>query len=181
VRAVSPPELVRGLARSFRGWLLAVVALLLVLGIIALGANRPADPSVLPVGPAVTAEARGDLLYAEAHIALGETCLKVLIADTDAKRRHGLMGRNTLPEDINGMLFVNQKDVHDDLTMSQVPIALDAAFFDGRGHRVDTVKMEPCPKSVDQCPRYKSHRKYRYILETAHGHLGAGNLGACTV
>jgi uncharacterized membrane protein (UPF0127 family) len=175
-RGISNATLVRALARATRGWLIAAGVLVVVVGGVALGANRPSDPVVLPP-PLTGPGSPGDLTYAQGRVQLGTRCLTVLVADTDAKREHGLMGQPTVP--LDGMLFVYDHTVHFDFTMSHTLVPLDAGFYDGRGRRVDELHMVPCPKVASACVRYHSRHAYRYVLETAHGQLGAGSLGAC--
>jgi len=167
-------SLVRSLLRHHRNALLGVVAVLVALVLLALGANRPTNPllsNVVDVGGASTA-------IVEGRLAIGGRCLHVLVANDDAKRQQGLQGRTELPFD--GMLFVYDHDVHFDFTMSKTLIPLDASFYDARGHRVDLLHMTPCPtKGPTECPRYHSRHRYRYVVETGPHGAGSGPLGAC--
>jgi uncharacterized membrane protein (UPF0127 family) len=113
----------------------------------------------------------------EARLGVGERCLRLVVADDPSERSAGLRGRETLGR-YDGMLFVSEVDSHSGFTMAGVPVPLDIGWYDHRGRRVDTARMEPCPTG-DQCPVYTSGRPWRFALETLGGELPAGGIGAC--
>jgi uncharacterized membrane protein (UPF0127 family) len=74
------------------------------------------------------------------------------------------------------MLFVFPTDSTVAFTMAGVPDALDIAFFDARGRRVDQLRMAPCAGTDATCPVYEADGAYRYTLETAPGAMPTGRL-----
>lgn len=118
--------------------------------------------------------------FAEARVALGNRCLRVLVASTDAQRTQGLRDVTDLAP-YDGMLFVFPNDNLAQFTMAETPMPLDITFFDEEGDPVDRQVMQPCPQGTDAtCPVYSSDHKYRLALETPSGsqHAG-GSLGPC--
>jgi uncharacterized membrane protein (UPF0127 family) len=117
--------------------------------------------------------------FDEARVAVGGTCLRVLVASTLAQRVDGLRDVRALgPYD--GMLFAFPSDTDAGFTMAQTPLPLDIAWFDGQGRPLDRTTMTPCPQGTDAtCPEYRSREKYRYALERRAGAPGSGALGAC--
>lgn len=113
----------------------------------------------------------------EARIALGDDCLRVVVADEAAERRDGLRGRTDLgPYD--AMLFVFPTDGEARFTMAGVDAPLEIGWYDADGDPVDRTTMEPCPDG-DDCPFYGPSGRYRYALETSPGALGPGALAPC--
>ncbi len=66
----------------------------------------------------------------------------VEIADTDERRRRGLMQRQDLGRD-EGMLLVFPTPRVQQIWMLNTPIPLDAGFFDADGVLLNTVSMSP--------------------------------------
>lgn len=58
----------------------------------------------------------------------GTVSIEVQIADTDDKRRYGLMNRKTLPEN-SGMLFVFDDEAPRSFWMKDTPLSLDLIFI----------------------------------------------------
>jgi uncharacterized membrane protein (UPF0127 family) len=112
------------------------------------------------------------------RLAVGELCLRLVVADQPEERSTGLRGRETIGR-YDGMLFVSETDSLTGFTMSDVPVPLDIAWFDRRGRRVDAAEMEPCPGG-ERCPAYASGRPWRFALETLRGELPSGSLDVCT-
>jgi uncharacterized membrane protein (UPF0127 family) len=114
----------------------------------------------------------------EVRLAVGERCLSAVVADTEAERERGLRQRSDIgPYD--AMLFVFDRSVDVDFTMSTVPVALDIGFYDASGRRVAERHMLPCPKVESECPVYAAGAAFRYALETLGGRLPSGPIGAC--
>ena len=92
---------------------------------------------------------------------------------TDIAR--GLMEIEDL-RDLDGMLFVFERDDTGSFWMFQVPIPLDIAWFDASGQFVSASRMVPCvtdsPTGAD-CESYYATGPYRYALELAAGDLAA--------
>ena len=96
----------------------------------------------------------------------GSTRVRVEIADTDALRERGLMGRTDLPEDA-GMLFQWSEDTTSSFWMKDTLIPLSIAFVAADGRVLALLDMEPCRS--DPCPVYDPHVSYRTALEATRG------------
>jgi uncharacterized membrane protein (UPF0127 family) len=94
-----------------------------------------------------------------------EVEVRVEIADTDAERQRGLMGRTALPED-RGMLFVFGGEQVLSFWMKDTHIPLSIAFMDSEGRIVDIQDMKPLD---DDPPHYVSAEPARYALEVNQG------------
>ncbi len=118
--------------------------------------------------------------FMQARVALGNRCLRVLVASTETQRVQGLRDVTDLAG-FDGMLFVFPNDGLAQFTMAETPMPLDIMFFDEHGAPLDFQHMKPCPEGTDvTCPPYSSDHEYRLALETPTGsqHPG-GSLGAC--
>ncbi|HEX9436011.1 MAG TPA: DUF192 domain-containing protein [Candidatus Limnocylindria bacterium] len=94
--------------------------------------------------------------------------VRVEIAETDATRERGLMGRTTLDEDA-GMLFIWSEDSSSAFWMKDTPLRLTVAFISADGRILRTLDMEPC--TADPCPVYDPRETYRMALEVRQGAL----------
>lgn len=90
----------------------------------------------------------------------------VYVADTDALRARGLMGRESLPEG-TGMVFVYTDDRTGSFWMRDTLIPLSIAFADASGEIIDIQDMEPC--TALPCPRHAPAGPYRTALEVPQG------------
>jgi uncharacterized membrane protein (UPF0127 family) len=117
--------------------------------------------------------------FGETRLALGDKCLRVLVAATEAQRVQGLRDVQSLAP-YDGMVFVYARDTNVRFTMANTPLPLDISFFDADGKPVDRTQMTPCPTGTDAtCPIYGSKGRFRYALERAAGAAGSGSLAAC--
>lgn len=117
--------------------------------------------------------------WTEARVALGERCLRVVLADQGAERGQGLRGVSDLSP-YDGMVFVYPGDVETPFTMARVPVDLDITWYDAAGAPLDGTRMQACPDGTDEtCPLYRSSRRFRLALETPAGGHGPGALGGC--
>jgi uncharacterized membrane protein (UPF0127 family) len=91
--------------------------------------------------------------------------VEVEIADTDAERQTGLMGRNILPENA-GMLFVFEGAQTLSFWMRDTLIPLSIAYIDAEGRIVDIQDMQPLD---DVPPHYVSAEPAQYALEVNQG------------
>jgi uncharacterized membrane protein (UPF0127 family) len=89
--------------------------------------------------------------------------LFVEIADTPAKRKKGLMYRETLPEN-QGMLFIFEKEQQLSFWMKNTRIPLSLAFISKKGVITQIVKLIP----FDERP-HTSEKKVMYVLEVNQG------------
>lgn len=91
------------------------------------------------------------------------------IADTPAKRAHGLMFRSTLAPD-HGMLFVFPRSAYWTFWMKNTYIALDILWIDHDGYIVHLEPRVPiCTRQDEGCPRYHPRKQSRYVLEIPAG------------
>jgi len=91
--------------------------------------------------------------------------VSVEIADSEAERRQGLMGRTALAEDA-GMLFVFRFEQPLSFWMRDTLIPLSIAYIDGDGRIIDLQDMEALD---DEPPHYASAEPARYALEVNRG------------
>jgi uncharacterized membrane protein (UPF0127 family) len=160
-------------ARSVTASVVAVVALLA-----ACGSSGGDDRGRLHVESTRAAEAPfGD--FGETRLALGDRCMRVLVAVTQGQREQGLRDVQSLAP-YDGMIFVYESDTSARFTMANTPLSLDITFFDADGKPVDQTRMTPCPTGSDAtCPIYASTSRFRYALERAAGAADGGALAAC--
>ena len=89
------------------------------------------------------------------------------IAEDDAAREHGLMGRESMPQD-HGMLFVFQDDQPRAFWMKNCKFPQDMLFFDAE-RRLISVQHDVPACTADPCPSYSSGAPARYVLELNAG------------
>jgi uncharacterized membrane protein (UPF0127 family) len=89
------------------------------------------------------------------------------IADNDAAREHGLMGRESMPQ-AHGKLFEFQDDAPRAFWMKNCKFAQDMLFFDA-DRRLVSVQHDVPPCTADPCPPYSSGAPARYVLELNAG------------
>jgi uncharacterized protein len=92
------------------------------------------------------------------------------VADTDAERERGLMGRTSLAPD-GGMVFRFPAPSDSAFWMKDTPIPLSVAFVGGDRRIVDILDMAPC--AGDPCPLYRSSTSYRTAIEMRAGWFSA--------
>jgi uncharacterized membrane protein (UPF0127 family) len=114
-----------------------------------------AAPSPDVTGPAAAAEG--------AHVTFGSDTLRVEVANTEAERARGLMGRERLAEG-TGMLFVFPEAAVQGVWMRDTPLPLDAAFLDANRRILSIERLEP----FDETVRY-SEAPVLYVLEAPRG------------
>ena len=136
-------------ARRWLGWAVALLAVLALTGFLLVGADGPADP-VLGGIPGY-GETAFRVTPAGAASPAGRYC--ALLADTEAQRARGMMGRRDLAG-FDGMLF----------------------RFDAEGRFVSATDMAPCPDQ-EGCPTYPPPAPYRVALEVLQGGLGRLGIG----
>lgn len=96
------------------------------------------------------------------QIQLGNEVLSVEIADTDASRTKGLMGRTILPEG-TGMLFIYPSTQWLGFWMKNTVIPLSIGFFDKDKTLINTDEMEPLKGKA------QSAKPALYALEVPKG------------
>ena len=100
-----------------------------------------------------------------------QAVLSVEIADTEATRETGLMGRTDLAPD-SGMVFLFEDPFQGGFWMKDTLIPLSIAFWDADGRIVDIRDMQPCEKAdTNTCPVYGSQKPYVGTVETNLGYF----------
>ncbi len=152
---------------------MALLVVVVVAGALLLsrGADRPADPTLLPAAGRAPVEGFGEIGFrvegAQAALAAAERC--ALLAETPQQHAQGLMGRGDL-SGYDGMLFDFGDPTTGTFWMKDTPMPLSIAWFDGSGNFVSATDMEPC-LNRPQCPSYAATGPYRYALEVPKGGL----------
>ncbi|MDP9330372.1 MAG: DUF192 domain-containing protein [Actinomycetota bacterium] len=101
------------------------------------------------------------------NTAEGQATLHVTIADTDALRERGLMGRTDLPAE-TGMAFLwGDQPTTSTFWMKDTLIPLSIAFWDASGRIVAIREMTPC--TADPCPTYGAPVPYLGAAEANAG------------
>lgn len=131
-----------------------LVVLLLVWGFSSWRSTRSPAPPGLPRGVLVI---RGPAANA---------VLSVEIAETDAARQRGLMGRRRLARD-SGMVFLFDRATTSSFWMKNTLIPLSVAFWGRNGRIVAILDMDPC--RADPCPHYSPGVPYVGAVEVNQG------------
>ena len=97
-----------------------------------------------------------------------EAVVTVEIAETEATREVGLMGRADLAPDA-GMVFLFEDPFQGGFWMKNTLIPLSIAFWDTNGRIVGILDMQPC--ETDTCPTYAPQKPYVGAVETNLGYL----------
>lgn len=168
-------DLLVGLSKVFQPWFVGVLVVGVVLVVLALGANRPADPSFADDGAAPPG-----LTFEERRIMIGDRCLRVQVAATAEQQAQGLRNKTSLGI-YNGMLFEFEAMGNREFTAVDLEIPLTVAFYDEAGVRVDAVDMQPCPEGSTGCPTYGTTKgPFKTALQVGVGQLPDGALtGPC--
>ena len=117
--------------------------------------------------------------YREVRVAFADRCVRVVVADTPARREQGLRGFTELGP-YAGMVFVQNGETDTAFTMARVSTPLDVTWYGSDGSRVDATRLRPCPKGgAAGCPVYRSRRPYRVALETPVGAAPPERLAPC--
>ena len=111
--------------------------------------------------------ATGELAF---ETASGRVPLHVEVADDEAERETGLMGRTSMPEDA-GMAFLWTEPVSVSFWMKDTLIPLSIAFWSESGTIVSILDMEPC--RADPCRTYDPGAPFIGAVEVNEGFFGA--------
>ena len=98
----------------------------------------------------------------------GTISLEVQVANEDAERVTGLMGRDSLAP-YDGMAFVWDAPVETSFWMKDTLLPLSIAFWDEEGRIVSILDMAPC--RADPCPTYAPGEPFVGALEVERGEL----------
>ena len=139
----------------------------LVVGSACSGSGADPNPSA-SVSPSVnpTGEITFDVARVLIDTDVGSVLIEIEIADTDKKRQHGLMFRDSLEEDA-GMAFIFFEETDGAFWMKNTKIPLSIAFFDDEGTIVRILDMDPCTE--DPCELYSPGVSYHGALEVNQG------------
>jgi hypothetical protein len=96
----------------------------------------------------------------------GTVSLDVQVADTQAERQTGLMGRESLSP-YDGMAFVWKEPVVSTFWMKDTLIPLSIAFWDDHDRIISILAMDPCTE--EPCPSYGPDEPFVGAVEVARG------------
>jgi uncharacterized membrane protein (UPF0127 family) len=105
--------------------------------------------------------------FPTAEIEVGAERLTVWVADESDERRQGLMEVDSLPEDIDGMLFAWPQPTSVSFHMRNTLIPLDIWWFDEGAVLLGSARMEPC--LTEPCTSYGAPGPTMWALETPAG------------
>jgi uncharacterized membrane protein (UPF0127 family) len=160
-------------------WVLWAVLVLALIVFIGRGGGRPADPT-FDNGASSSADAN----TSDRLAGFGEAALRVqsntfehtwcaAVADTDATRQQGLMGRADM-SGYDAMVFLYPSPTDEQFWMRNTPMPLTIGWFTGNGVLLGQKDMEPCPDRAD-CPKYAAPDRYTMAIEVPRG--GFARLG----
>lgn len=158
--------------------------MLLVLGVAGFlvdGANRPANPKLVPANDPTAAKgapAFGTATLSVASKGRAKTSSACLLeAVTTAQQDAGLMGRTSLAP-YAGMAFPFSAPSSEKFWMKDTLIPLSIAWFDVGGRFEGSTTMVPCPRQAVSCPTYPAPAPYTLAVEVPAGRLGGLGIGA---
>ncbi len=132
----------------------------------------PPRSSAAPVSSPLPPPSPG---FATRLISIGSRELVIEIADTDARREHGLMHRQSLGRD-EGMLFIFEGEAVRSFWMRNTRIPLSIAYIDSRKRIIDIQDMQPAPDSEPYPRQYPSRGPAMYALEMNLGWFARNNV-----
>ncbi|MBN8539284.1 MAG: DUF192 domain-containing protein [Deltaproteobacteria bacterium] len=103
-------------------------------------------------------------IFKKRKIEISGKTIVVEIADTDERRAHGLMFRNSLPKD-EGMLFVFEDERPRSFWMKNTLIPLSIAYINKDKIITEVVDMQPAILGAARPKSYPSKKKSMYALE----------------
>lgn len=148
-------------------WALGLLFGLTLLAFVAVGANKPKDPSLK------------DAEQAALRVTAADGTVKVhcvLVADEPDERARGLMERADLGGKA-GMAFVFPADTDSAFYMANTPMPLTVVWYAADGSYVSAADMDPCLQGPpDACPRHRPAGRYRLAVEVPKGQAPAAGL-----
>jgi uncharacterized membrane protein (UPF0127 family) len=167
------------------GWTRRSAWILLAAGVASFlvqGANRPANPYLVPANGPVPTVALSSFPTVSLAIAPRSQPRPVgpdpcfLAATTTAEQETGLMGQTSL-HGYAGMVFLFPQPTTDAFYMRSTPVPLSIAWFDARGDFISSSTMPPCPSGTAACPTYGPGRPYLMAVEVPAGRLARYGIG----
>jgi len=159
--------------------------ILVALGIIAFlidGANRPANPHLLPPQGLVTNRGLTEFGATAFTVTAGPGLstpagpLCALMAQTSAQQARGLQDQPSLHR-FAGMVFKYAAPVTAPFSVKDDDLSLSIAWFDRQGSFVGGLNMAPCPPSAQLCPTYSAGRPFQLAIEVPRGKLSSLGIG----
>jgi uncharacterized membrane protein (UPF0127 family) len=156
----------------------------LLLGIAAyliVGANRPANPQLVPpqgVVKETTFRAFDTVSFTVTPGSGGPPYGRTrcaLLARTSAQQAVGLKGQTSL-DGFAGMVFQFQQPTDQAFYMKDTPMPLTIAWFDVQGAFIGALDMTPC-RPDQLCPDYRAGRTYEFAVEVPQGRLASLAIG----
>lgn len=175
-------RLVRVLSRA--AWTLVALG---VFGFLIVGADRPANPYLLPPDGRLSAQGLPGFATARLVVTAGyglhapsasRTC--ALVANKPQQQSVGLMGQTSL-HGFTGMAFVFPSPTDTPFYMKNTLIPLTVAWFGTDGAFLVSVDMKPCPTTETICPTYGPGVPYQLALEVPQGGLASLGIGPGSV
>jgi uncharacterized membrane protein (UPF0127 family) len=172
-----PPLVVRRLTQ-----IAFVVAALGVFAFLIVGANRPANPYLVPASGRVTGSDFSGFGAGFVTISAGvglhapHRPLCVLLATTTQQQERGLMKQTSL-HGWPGMVFQFQAPTQVHFYMRDTLIPLSIAWFAADGGYVSSTNMEPCPSTAAACPTFAAGAPYQTAIEVEKGQLSSLGIG----
>jgi uncharacterized protein len=101
--------------------------------------------------------------FSVGSLSINNKTVAIEIAETQAQRIFGLMGRASLPQD-SGMLFIFDEVASTCFWMLNTPLPLSIGFFDEDGTLINATDMQPFDET-HHCPA----KPMKYALEMPQG------------
>lgn len=146
------------------------------------GANRPANPYLIPANGQVREAALSrfgavtlSITPAPGSVSRAPASICTLEASTPAQQERGLMGVRSLGH-FAGMTFVFSTPSSPLFYMRNTLIPLSVAWFDSSGAYIGSAYMGLCPPAT-VCPTYAAGRRFSLALEVPAGRLGSLGIG----
>lgn len=98
-----------------------------------------------------------------AKVCFNTACFQVEVAESQAEKQRGLMGRDDLPYG-GGMLFIYNAEVRPEFWMKNMRMPLDFIWIDGEGKVVD-LEENVAACAIGACPTLMTQGFVRYVLE----------------
>ncbi len=151
----------------------AILISLMVVGASCGPLRSTSEPSAPPETIAPSPEAPFKSAAVLIDTERGSVIFEAEVAQTEAERQQGLMGRDELGEG-EAMLFVFFEPTSGGFWMKDTKIPLSVAFLSRDSRILQVIDMEPCEK--DPCPIYAPDEPYDAALEVNQGALDAAGV-----
>jgi uncharacterized membrane protein (UPF0127 family) len=145
------------------------------------GANRPANPYLVPPNGQVSTTGWGAFGSAYLSITPGAGLVDskkracALVATTTAEQNQGLMNQKSL-HGYAGMVFEWRAPTNALFWMKDTPMSLSVAWFNSAGQYLAAFSMIPC-LAQSSCATYSPGVPYQYALEVPTGRLAGLGIG----